>query len=126
MVSVAEVFKTWQEGFTNKNSCKLAELLTEDFQFVSARRTMNKQEAVDWTAEGGNETIMDNLEVLHETDQVSVTCHTASSTLGSDGLVMVFTPREGAKSLMVESSDKSSKMCPKYGRTLHGHGHMWH
>ena len=52
MVSVAEVFKTWQEGFTNKDSSKLAELLTEDFQFVSARRTMNKQEALDWTAEG--------------------------------------------------------------------------
>ena len=69
MVSVAEVFKTWQEGFTNKNSCKLAELLTEDFQFVSARRTMNKQEALDWTAEGGNETFVDNLEVLHETDR---------------------------------------------------------
>ncbi len=45
------------------------ELLTEDFQFVSARRTMNKQEALDWTAEGGNETIVDNLEVLHETDR---------------------------------------------------------
>jgi len=69
MVSVAEVFKTWQEGFTNKDSSKLAELLTEDFQFVSARRTMNKQEALDWTAEGGNETIVDNLEVLHETDR---------------------------------------------------------
>ena len=30
---------------------------------------MNKQEALDWTAEGGNETIVDNLEVLHETDR---------------------------------------------------------
>ena len=69
MVSVAEVFKTWQEGFTNKDSSKLAELLTEDFQFVSARRTMNKQEALDWTAVGGIETIVDNLEVLHETDR---------------------------------------------------------
>ena len=39
---------------------------------------------------------MDNLEVLHETDEVSVTCHTANSTLGADGLVMVFyTKRDG-------------------------------
>ena len=97
MVSVAEVFKTWQEGFTNKDSSKLAELLTEDFQFVSARRTMNKQEALDWAAGGGNETVMDNLEVLHETDEVSVTCHTANSTLGADGLVMVFYTKRGGK-----------------------------
>ena len=77
MVTVAEVFKTWQEGITNKDSSKLAELLTEDFQFVFARRAMNKQEALDWTAEGGNETIMDNPEVLHETDQVPVTLRVA-------------------------------------------------
>tara|TARA_B110000014_G_C19864293_1_gene447605 strand:- start:121 stop:447 length:327 start_codon:yes stop_codon:yes gene_type:complete len=96
MVSVSEVFKAWQEAFDNKDSSKLAELLTDDFQFVSARRTMNKQEALDWAAGGGNETVMDNLEVLHETDEVSVTCHTANSTLGADGLVMVFyTKRDG-------------------------------
>ena len=52
MVSVSDVFRTWQEAFDNKDSSKLAELLTDDFQFVSARRTMNKQEALDWAAGG--------------------------------------------------------------------------
>ena len=96
MSSVTELWQTWQEGFANKDSSKLGELLTDDFQFVSARRTMSKQEALDWTAGGGYETVMDNLEVLHETDEVSVTCHTASSILGANGLVMVFyTKRDG-------------------------------
>ena len=96
MASGTELWESWKEGFANKDSSKLAELLTDDFQFVSARRTMNKQEALDWAAGGGNETVMDNLEVLHETDEVSVTCHTANSTLGADGLVMVFyTKRDG-------------------------------
>ena len=36
MVSVAEVFKTWQEGFTNKDSNKIAEFFTDDFELVGA------------------------------------------------------------------------------------------
>ena len=32
MVSVSEVFKAFKEGFANKDSSKLAELLIDDFQ----------------------------------------------------------------------------------------------
>ena len=96
MVLISEVFKGFDEGFTNKNSSKLAEFFTDDVRFVTAKRTMNKEEIMDWTAGGGNQTVLSNLEVLHETDEVSVTCHTANSTLGADGLVMVFyTKRDG-------------------------------
>ena len=52
MVSVSELFNTWKEGFANRDSSKLAELLTDDFQFISPRRPMNKQETLDWTAGG--------------------------------------------------------------------------
>ena len=95
MVSVAEVFKTWQEGFTNKDSSKLAKLLTEDFQFVSARRTMNKQEALDWTADGGFQTRVDNLEVLYENDEVAVVHHGANSDLGEGRVMAIYTKKDG-------------------------------
>ena len=95
MVSVAEVFKTWQEGFANKDSSKLAEFFTEDFRFVSRQRDISKQETLDWTAGGGFQTAMDNLEVLYENDDVAVTHHSANSTLG-DGVVMaLYTKKDG-------------------------------
>ena len=96
MVSVSEVFKSWQEGFTNKDSSRLAELLTDDFRFVSRLRDMGKQETLDWTAAGGNQTVLDNLEVLCENDDVAVTCHSANITLGKDGVVMaLYTKKDG-------------------------------
>jgi len=52
MVSVSEVFKAFDEGFTNQDSSKPGEFFADDFQFVAARRTMNKQEILDWTAGG--------------------------------------------------------------------------
>ena len=95
MVSVSEVFKAWNEGFANKDSSGLAEVLTDDFRFVSETRDWGKQEALDWTAEGGFQTAMDNLEVLYENDDVAVTHHSANSTLG-DGVVMaLYTKRDG-------------------------------
>ena len=78
MVSVSELWQTWQEGFANKDSSKLAEFLTDDFQFVTTRRTMNKQETLDWTAAGGNPTSIDDLEVLYENDEVAVLYHSAN------------------------------------------------
>ena len=101
MVSVSELWKTWQEGFANKDSSKLAEFLTDDFQFVSARRTMDKQEALDWTAAGGSPTSIDNLEVLFENDDVAVIIHGANTKspateLQTDGVVMALaTKRDG-------------------------------
>ena len=92
MVSVSELWKTWQEGFANKDSSKLAEFLTDDFQFVSARRTMDKQEALDWTAAGGSPTTIDNLEVLYENDEVAVYTNGANN-----GVAMCFYTKRGAK-----------------------------
>ena len=95
MVSVSEVFKAWNEGFEKKDSSPLAEFFTDDFRFVSTIRDIGKQEALDWTAAGGNQTAMDNLEVLYENDEVAVTYHSATSTLG-DGVVMaLYTKRDG-------------------------------
>ena len=96
MVSVSEVFKSWQEGFTNKDSSRRAELLTDDFRFVPRLGDMGKQETLDWTAAGGNQTVLDNLEVLCENDDVAVTCHSANITLGKDGVVMaLYTKKDG-------------------------------
>ena len=79
MVSVSEVFKTWNEGFANKDSSKLAEFFTDDFRFVSRLRDMDKQETLDWTAAGGNPTVLDDLEVLYENDEVAVFIHSSKS-----------------------------------------------
>ena len=95
MVSVSEVFKSWQEGFTNKDSSRLAELLTDEFRFVSVTRDISKQEVLDWTAEGGFQTLMDSLEVLYENDEVAVVCHSANSDLGEGRVMAVYTKRDG-------------------------------
>ena len=97
MVAVSEVFNTWQEGFANKDSSRLSEFFTDDFRFVSTIRDIGKQEALDWTAAGGNPTELDNLEVLYENDEVAVTCHSANSTLGANGLVMALYTKRGDK-----------------------------
>ena len=70
MVSVSEVFKAWQEACANKDSSKLAEFFTEDFRFVSRLRDLGKQETLDWTSAG--DMALDNLEVVHENDEVAV------------------------------------------------------
>ena len=96
MSSVTEAWKAWQEGLANKDSSKLGEFFTDDFQFVSKSGTKNRQETLDWTAAGGNPTVLDNLEVLYENDDVAVICHSANSTLGKDGAVMaLYTKKDG-------------------------------
>ena len=95
MVSVTEAWKAWQEGLANKDSSKLGEFFTDDFQFVSASGTRNKQETLDWTAAGGNPTSIDDLEVLYENDEVAVIYHSANRP-NSDGLVMaLYTKKDG-------------------------------
>jgi len=96
MVSVSEVVKTWQEAFANKDSSKVGEFFTDDFRFVSNIRDIGKQEALDWTAAGGNPTAIDNLEVLYENDEVAVIYHSATGTLG-DGVVMALYTKRGDK-----------------------------
>jgi len=78
MSSVTEAWKAWQEGLANKDSSKLGEFFTDDFQFVSKSGTKNRQETLDWTAAGGNPTVLDNLEVLYENDEVAVIYHIAN------------------------------------------------
>ena len=92
MVSVSELWKAWQEGFANKDSSKIGEFLTDDFQVAMPNgRTMDKQEALDWTAAGGSPTSIDNLEVLFENDDVAVYINGAN-----DGVAMCFyTKRDG-------------------------------
>ena len=102
MVSVTELWQTWQEGFANKDSSKLAEFLADDFQSVSATGTRNKQETLDWTAAGGNPTSIDNLEVLFENDDVAVYingANTVSAVTGEqgDGVAMCFYTKRGDK-----------------------------
>ena len=100
MVSVSEAFNTWNEGFANKDSSKLAEFFTEDFRFVSSQFNLNKQETLDWTASNA-ETKLSNLEVLYENDEVAVVYHNATgginaSSAGSHALIMaLYTKKDG-------------------------------
>ena len=96
MSSVTEAWKAWQEGLANKDSSKLGEFFTDDFQFVSKSGTKNRQETLDWTAAGGNPTSIDDLEVLYENDEVAVIYHSATGTLG-DGVVMALYTKRGDK-----------------------------
>jgi len=95
MSSVTEAWKAWQEGLANKDSSKLGEFFTDDFQFVSASGTRNKQETLDWTAAGGNPTSIDDLEVLYENDEVAVVHHSANSDLGEGRVMAVYTKKDG-------------------------------
>ena len=92
MVSVSELWKTWQEGFANKDSSKLAEFLTDDFEMVGASGTRSRQQTLDWTAAGGSPSAIDNLEVLFENDDVAVYINTVSAVTGEqgDGVAMCF------------------------------------
>ena len=94
MVSVSEVFKTWNEGFAYKDSSKLAEFFTDDFRFVSNVRDIGKQETLDWTSTG--EMAIDNLEVIYENDEVAVVHHSANRKDG-DGVAMVVYLKRGDK-----------------------------
>ena len=94
MVSVSEVWKTWQEAFANKDSSKLGEFFTDDFRFVSNIRDIGKQETLDWTSTG--EMAIDNLEVIYENDEVAVVHHSANRKDG-DGVAMVVYLKRGDK-----------------------------
>ena len=92
MASGTELFNAWKEGFEKKDSSRLAELLTDDFQMVSRPGTRSKQETLDWTSAGGNPSVIDNLEVLYENDEVAVYINGAN-----DGVAMCFYTKRGDK-----------------------------
>ena len=99
MSSVTELWQTWQEGFAKKDSSKLAEFLTDDFEMVGASGTRSRQQTLDWTAAGGSPTSIDNLEVLFENDDVAVYINTVSAVTGEqgDGVAMCFYTKRGDK-----------------------------
>ncbi|SVE49266.1 uncharacterized protein METZ01_LOCUS502120 [marine metagenome] len=99
MSSVTELWQTWQEGFANKDSSKLAEFLTDDFEMVGASGTRSRQQTLDWTAAGGSPSAIDNLEVLFENDDVAVYINTVSAVTGEqgDGVAMCFYTKRGDK-----------------------------
>ena len=99
MVAVSELWKTWQAGFANKDSSKLAEFLTDDFEMVGASGTRSRQQTLDWTAAGGSPSAIDNLEVLFENDDVAVYINTVSAVTGEqgDGVAMCFYTKRGDK-----------------------------
>jgi len=94
MVSVSEVWKAWQEGLANKDSSKIGEFFTDDFQFIRPAGsfdlpggTRSRQETLDWTAAGGSPTSIDDLELLYENDDVAVIVHSVN---GDGSTVMGF------------------------------------
>ena len=96
MASGTELFEAWKEGFETKDSSRLAELLTDDFRFVSSlRNIIGKPETLDWTSAGGNPTAIDILEVIYENDDVAVIRHSANNS-NNDGIAMaVYTKKDG-------------------------------
>ena len=97
MVSATEFFNTWNDSFAKRDSSQLAELLTDDFQFVGSQSTRSRQETLDWTSGGGNGgSKLDNLEVLYENDEMAVVCHSANSIdLGEGRVMAVYTKKDG-------------------------------
>jgi len=88
MASGTELWEAWNEGFANKDSSRLAELLTDDFEMVRpAGGTRTRQETLDWTAAGGSPTSIDDLELLYENDDVAVIVHSVN---GDGSTVMGF------------------------------------
>ena len=97
MASATAFFNTWNDGFAKNDSSRLAELLTDDFQFVGSQSTRSRQETLDWTSGGGNGgSKLDNLEVLYENDEMAVVCHSANSIdLGEGRVMAVYTKKDG-------------------------------
>ena len=78
-----------------KGLSQLAELLTDDFRFITRRRNIGKQETLDWTDASGNLTALDNLEVLYENDEVAVVQHSANNSNGDGTAIALYTKKDG-------------------------------
>ena len=95
MASGTEMFNAWKEGFANKDSSKLADLLTDDFQMVSRTGTRSRQQTLDWTDAGGNPSVIDDLEVLYENDEVAVVQHSANNGKGDGTAMALYKKKDG-------------------------------
>ena len=68
----------WKDGFDNKDSSQCGNFMNDDWQFDpsgTVASTRNKQETLDSISAGGNPTIIDNIEILYENDEVAVGTH---------------------------------------------------
>ena len=95
MVAVSEVFKAWKEGLANKDSSKIGEFFADDFSFITRVTTRSKQETLAWVDAGGNPTVIDNLEVLYENDEVAVIQHSANNAKGDGTAWNLLTKKDG-------------------------------
>ena len=89
------MWKAWQEGLANKASSRLAGLLTDDFVFITRLNTRTRQQTLDWTAAGGNPSVIDDLEVLYENDEVAVVQHSANNGKGDGTAMALYTKKDG-------------------------------
>ena len=69
--------------------------MTDDFQMVSRPGTRSKQETLTWVDAGGNPTVIDNLEVLYENDEVAVIQHSANNANGDGTAWNLLTKKDG-------------------------------
>ena len=82
MSLATDYLQATHEGFANKDSGGLVELITDDFQLISPITTRSRQEFLDWVAGGGNATTVVavfDVEVLYENDEVAVVSHSTNS-----------------------------------------------
>ena len=56
MSLATDYLQATQEGFANKDSGGIVELITDDFQLISPITTRSRQEFLDWITGGGNTT----------------------------------------------------------------------
>ena len=54
MSLATDYLQATREGFADKDSGGLVELITDDFQLISPITTRSRQEFLDWVAGGGN------------------------------------------------------------------------
>ena len=89
------MWKAWQEGLANKDSSKLAGLLTDDFVFITRLNTRTRQLTLDWTAAGGNPSVIDDLKVLYENDEVAMVQHRANNGKADGTAMALHTKKDG-------------------------------
>ena len=89
------MWKAWQEGLANEDSSKLAGLLTDDFVFITRLNTRTRQLTLDWTAAGGTPSVIDDLKVLYENDEVAMVQHSANNGKGDSTAMALYTKKDG-------------------------------
>ena len=94
MPTALDLMNIWKDGLANMDSSKLSEIIAEDWEWGNLIRggTRDRQATIDWTNAGGNPTIIDNIEILYENDEVAVGWHGVAR-----GTAMFFARKRGGK-----------------------------